>query len=83
MIVLLSDLSGGEGCVDMEPFGRMKERFPYGFMELKHGIPSHDHDSFSDLCNVLDPDGLLNVMLRTAKDWSGTPSDLVVVTARP
>ena len=53
----------------MEPFGRMKERFLYGFMELKHGIPSHD--AFSNLCSVPDPDGLLNVMLRMAKDWRG------------
>ena len=44
-------------------------------MELKHGIASHD--AFSDLFNALDPEGLLNVMLRMARDWAGTLGDIV------
>ncbi len=46
MIALLSALCGGEGCADMERFGRAKEPFLLRFLMLKHGIPSHD--AFSD-----------------------------------
>ena len=53
MIALLSVLCGGEGCADMERFGRAKEPFLRRFMVLAHGIPSHD--AFSDLFNALDP----------------------------
>ncbi len=42
LIALLSALSGGEGCVDMECFGRAKEGFLRQFLRLEHGIPSHD-----------------------------------------
>ena len=38
----LSALCGGEGCADMERFGRAEEGFPRGFMRLAHGIPSRD-----------------------------------------
>ena len=40
MIALLSVLCGGEGCADMERYGRAKELFLRRFMVLKHGIPS-------------------------------------------
>ena len=49
-------------------------------MELKHGIASHD--AFSDLFNALDPEGLLNVMLRMARDWAGTLGDIVAVDGK-
>ncbi len=68
MIALLSALCGGEGCVDMETFGRAKERFLRSFMTLRHGIPSHD--AFSNLFNALDPAGLQGMLLRLAGDWS-------------
>ena len=53
MIGLLATVCGGEGCSDMALFGREKEAFLRGFMNLEHGIPSHD--AFSDLFNGLDP----------------------------
>ena len=64
LIALLSALSGGEGCVDMERFGRAKE----GFLRLEYGIPSHD--AFSNLFRALDPAGLHGVLQRIAKDWA-------------
>ena len=42
LIALLSVLSSGEGCVDMEHFGRAKEGFLRQFLRLERGIPSHD-----------------------------------------
>ena len=68
MIALLSVLCGGEGCTDMERFGRAKESFLRGFMTLKHGVPSHD--AFSNLFNALEPRGLQRVLLRFVRDWA-------------
>ena len=42
MIGLLSMLTGGRTCVDMESFGRAWEPRLREFMKLGHGIPSHD-----------------------------------------
>ena len=66
MIALVLTLCGGEGCADMERFGRAKEPFLRRFMALKHGIPSHD--AFSDQFNALDPDGLQKVLPRLLED---------------
>ena len=41
-IALCSTLAGGEGWEDMEEYGRGKEKFLRGFLELPNGIPSHD-----------------------------------------
>ena len=68
LIALLSALSGGEGCVDMEGFGRAKEGFLRQFLRLEHGIPSHD--AFSNLFRALDPDALHGVLRRITKDWA-------------
>ena len=68
LIALLSALSGGEGCVDMERFGRAKEGFLRQFLRLEYGIPSHD--AFSNLFRALDPAGLHGVLQRIAKDWA-------------
>ena len=68
LIALLSALSGGEGCVDMERFGRAKEGFLRQFLRLEYGIPSHD--AFSSLFRALDPAGLHGVLQRIAKDWA-------------
>ena len=65
VIGLLSALCGGEGCADMERFGRAKEGFLRGFMRLAHGIPSHD--AFTNLFNAPDPGGLQWAMLRPAE----------------
>ena len=65
MIGLPSALCGGEGCVDMERFGRAKEGFLRGFMRLAHGIPSRD--AFTNLFNAPDPGSLQQAMLRLAE----------------
>ena len=68
MIALMCMLCGGESCVDMAEFGRKKEAFLRRFMELPHGIPSHD--AFSDLFNVIDPSGTDAALLRLAGGWA-------------
>ncbi len=42
MIALCAMQCGAEGCVDMEAFGKAKERFLKKFLSLPHGIQSHD-----------------------------------------
>lgn len=77
MIGLLSTLCGGQGCVDMERFGRAKEAFLRRFMELKHGIPSHD--AFSHLFNALDPKSLHQVILGLLEDWASTLGESIAI----
>ena len=81
LIALLSVLCGGEGCADMERFGRAKEPFLRRFMTLAHGIPSHD--AFSDLFNALAPDGLQKVLLRLLEDWSALlEADVIAIDGK-
>jgi predicted transposase YbfD/YdcC len=54
MIALCTVLCGGQGAVDMEEFAEAKEPFLRGFLQLKHGLPSHD--TFSRLFRYLDPE---------------------------
>ena len=42
VISLCSMLTGGKGFGDMELFGKYKEAWLSTFLELPHGIPSHD-----------------------------------------
>src|SRR4051794_21997979 len=49
-----SELTGGEDCPDMAEFAEAKLDFLRGFLELKHGAPSHD--TFSRLFRLLDPE---------------------------
>jgi hypothetical protein len=53
IIALCTMLCGGEDCSDMEVFGRAKRPFLRQFLDLKHGIPSHD--TFSRVFRQLDP----------------------------
>lgn len=81
MIGLLSALCGGEGCADMERFGRAKEGFLRSFMRLEHGIPSHD--AFTGLFNALDPGGLQRAMLRLAEGWAaGLTGEVVAIDGK-
>ena len=81
MIGLLSSLCGGEGCTDMERFGRAREKFLRSFMRLPHGIPSHD--AFTNLFNALDPGGLQRAMLRLAEGWAaGLGGEVVAIDGK-
>ena len=53
MIVLCAVLSGVEDWVGMEAFAEEKEAWLRGFLELPHGIPSHD--TLSDVLGRIDP----------------------------
>jgi len=52
-IALCAVLCGAETCVDMAVFGEAKEPLLRQFLELEHGVPSHD--TFSRVFRLLEP----------------------------
>jgi hypothetical protein len=53
VIALGSIMVGGDGFQDMEPFGKSKREWLEQFLDLPHGIPSHD--TFGRVFAHLDP----------------------------
>jgi hypothetical protein len=62
MIVFCAVLSGIEDWVGMEAFGKQKEGWLRGFLELPNGIPSHD--TLSDVLGRLEPRAVTDALLR-------------------
>lgn len=60
VIALCGFLAGCEGWVDVELFGISKKKWLERFLELPHGIPSHD--TFGRIFALLDPDQLTAVL---------------------
>src|ERR1700689_5131941 len=54
VIALAAILCGAATCSDMAEFGQAKEGLLRLFLELEHGIPSHD--TFSRVFRLLEPD---------------------------
>lgn len=52
-ISIAATLAGAKTCVEMAEFGEAKETLLRRFLELPHGIPSHD--TFSTVFRTLDP----------------------------
>lgn len=63
-IAVCTIICGGETFVDMEWFGEAKEEWLGKFLELPHGIPSHD--TFGRVFSLLDPQAFGECFLR----WS-------------
>jgi predicted transposase YbfD/YdcC len=61
-IALLAALCGAEGFTDMAEFGEAKEELLRHFLELKHGVPSHD--TFTNVFRALDPKAFGKAMRR-------------------
>jgi len=53
-IALVAVLCGAETCSDMALFGRSKEAWLRKFLDLPHGVPSHD--TFSRVFRLLEPE---------------------------
>jgi predicted transposase YbfD/YdcC len=53
-IAICGAICGADNWVDMEMFGIAKQEWFAGFLDLKHGIPSHD--TFGRVFRQLDPD---------------------------
>ena len=54
VIALAAVLCGAKGPTDMALFGRSKKQLLRQFLQLQHGIPSHD--TFSRVLRALDPE---------------------------
>lgn len=52
-IVILATLSGADNMVAVETYGKAKQKWLETFLELPHGIPSHD--TFSRVLALIDP----------------------------
>ena len=79
VVALLSMLTGGRTCVDMSDFGHAWEGVLREFMELGHGVPSHD--AFPRLFRMLDP-ASPGTALRLAQDWADALGDVVAVDGK-
>jgi predicted transposase YbfD/YdcC len=60
-IAILAVLSGADGFVAIETYGKAKQAWLETFLDLPHGIPSHD--TFGRVFGMLDPGELQNSFL--------------------
>ncbi|MBH5373544.1 ISAs1 family transposase [Bradyrhizobium glycinis] len=67
IIALAATLAGAKSCTEFEFFGRGREELLREFLELKHGIPSHD--TFSTVFRALDPKGLEAILRKFSKGF--------------
>lgn len=61
-IAVCAVLAGAEGWTDMETFGKSKETWLKQFLELEHGIPSHD--TFGDVFAMIDGEAFQRGFMR-------------------
>jgi len=62
VIAICTLLCGGESFEDMEVFGESKEEWFRTFLQLPHGIPSHD--TFNRVFAALDPEKFMEAFMR-------------------
>jgi len=65
VIALAATLCGAKTCTEFEFFGNGRLDLLRQFLELEHGIPSHD--TFSNVFRALDPRGLEAVLRKFSK----------------
>lgn len=80
MIALCTVLSGGQGAVDMARFAASKETFLRGFLELEHGLPSHD--TFSRLFRLLHPEQFGAAFQRFMASFAKTVQGVVAIDGK-
>ena len=80
-ITICAVISNADGCEDIEAYGRAKEPVLRRFLELPHGIPSHD--TFERVLARLDPSAFQRCFL----DWvthirTKLPGDVVAIDGK-
>ncbi len=76
VIAICTLLCRGEGFNDMEDFGKAKQEWFKTFLNLRHGIPSHD--TFNRVFAALDPKQFLDCFLRWTQSLRQAVSQEIV-----
>lgn len=80
-ITICAFISNADGCEDIEAYGRAKEPLLRQFLELPHGIPSHD--TFARVFARLDPSAFQRCFLNwVAHIRTKLPSDVVAIDGK-
>ena len=75
-IAICATISGGDGPTDMEDYGNAKYDWLKTFLELPHGIPSHD--TFGRFFAMLDPEAFHRCFLGWMAAISQVTSGMIV-----
>lgn len=80
VIAILAVICSAEGWTDIAEFGRAKEKWLRTFLELPHGIPSHD--TFGDIFAALDPAAFEACFRRWTEAIAGEIQGVVAVDGK-
>lgn len=69
IISILAVICGADEFTEMEEFGKSKESFLKDFLDLQHGIPSHD--TFGRVFSILDPEEFRKCFTSWVRDLCG------------
>ena len=75
-IGLCATVSGANDFVGMAEFGKSKRAWLERFLELAHGIPSHD--TFNRVLSALDPAGFVGCFLSWVEDFQEATAGRVI-----
>jgi len=70
-IAICAIICGAEGWVDVEVFGKSKEHWLRSFLELLHGVPSHD--TFGRVFSLIDAQQFQLAFY----EWVGAVNDII------
>ena len=79
-IMVAASLSGANSCVGFAEYGRAKEALLRQFLNLRHGIPSHD--TFSRVLRHLDPQPLEAALTRFVAALGAAPPGAIALDGK-
>ena len=79
-IAICAVICGAEGWVDVELFARSKQAWLSTFLDLRHGIPSHD--TFGRLFARIDPDAFERCFMNWMSSLKSSGTKLVAIDGK-